>query len=60
MKEGVKRAQGKGGRESLCRKESGAEEVCKAAHACMHLQETAEKEVKTKNGNQIVLHYHIL
>lgn len=60
MKEGVKRAQDKEGRKNLCWKESGAEVVCKAAHACMDLQGMAEKEVKTKKGNQIVLHYHIL
>lgn len=60
VKEGVKRAQDKEGRKNLCWKESGAEVVCKAARACMDLQETAENEVKTKKGNQIVLHYHIL
>lgn len=53
-------AQDKEGRKNLCWKESGAEVVCKAAHACMELQEMAENEVKTKKGNQIVLHYHIL
>lgn len=60
MEEGVRGAQDKEGRKNLCWKESGAEVVCKAAHACMELQEMAENEVKTKKGNQIVLHYHIL
>lgn len=44
----MKRAQDKEGRKNLCWKESGAEVVCKAAHACMDLQGMAEKEVKTK------------